>query len=74
MVPMILPSLLLSAARSTPADGHMCPECGNPAHPFCGWCLGTGLVSVLQLQAWQRRKWAEAGAEIGGLRSTAGGG
>lgn len=43
---------------------HMCPECGHPAKALCGTCKGTGLVTDLQLAAWQRMVLRERG---GGL-------
>lgn len=39
---------------------HMCPECGGQPLLWCpAGCKGTGLVTSLQLDIWQRKAFAQ---------------
>jgi hypothetical protein len=54
-VPRELPLHVLGARRGDVL--HMCPECGlTPPRPFCGCCLGAGLVTAEKLHAWCYRQ------------------
>lgn len=63
-VPDALPgqmTLLGGGLRLDSDVTHMCPACGIPAEPLCSVCTGTGNITDVQLAAYQRKLWADAG-------------